>query len=138
MSSLHGIASEPTELSSSVYAPQRKGKRVSNGACNPVRRSLSEAPMAMRWLARAAMQRLAHQPMVRSFSSMMPAAPSEALPVAGFVVPCGRGDKKTKRGKRFKGSFGNSRGKRKKMIQRIKDRVEVPRSTPWPLPFKLI
>ncbi|RWW80116.1 hypothetical protein BHE74_00011564 [Ensete ventricosum] len=94
--------------------------------------------MAMRWLTRAAMQRLAHQPTVRSFSSMMSAAPSEALPVAGFVVPCGRGDKKTKRGKRFKGSFGNARGKRKKMIQRIKDRVEVPRSTPWPLPFKLI
>jgi len=24
------------------------------------------------------------------------------------------------------------------MIQRIKDKLEVPRSTPWPLPFKLI
>ncbi|KAK9690992.1 hypothetical protein RND81_09G169500 [Saponaria officinalis] len=51
---------------------------------------------------------------------------------------CGRGDKRTKRGKRFKGSFGNSRPKKKEMIQRIKDKVEVPRSTPWPLPFKLI
>ncbi|PIA30713.1 hypothetical protein AQUCO_05400072v1 [Aquilegia coerulea] len=53
-------------------------------------------------------------------------------------VVCGRGDKKTKRGKRFKGSYGNSRPKREKMIERIKDKIEVPRSTPWPLPFKLI
>lgn len=54
------------------------------------------------------------------------------------AVTCGRGDKKTKRGKRFKGSYGNARPKREKKIERIKDRVEVPRSTPWPLPFKLI
>ncbi|XP_058098752.1 small ribosomal subunit protein bTHXm [Magnolia sinica] len=51
---------------------------------------------------------------------------------------CGRGDKKTKRGKHFKGSYGNARPKREKKIERIKDKVEVPRSTPWPLPFKLI
>uniref|UniRef100_A0A2N9GWG8 30S ribosomal protein S31, mitochondrial n=1 Tax=Fagus sylvatica TaxID=28930 RepID=A0A2N9GWG8_FAGSY len=58
----------------------------------------------------------------------------------GGVVPivCGRGDKKTKKGKRFKGSYGNARPKKEKKIERIKDRVEVPRSTPWPLPFKLI
>ncbi|EEF49504.1 30S ribosomal protein S31, mitochondrial [Ricinus communis] len=53
-------------------------------------------------------------------------------------VVCGRGDKRTKKGKRFKGSYGNSRPKKEKMIERIKDKVEVPRSTPWPLPFKLI
>ncbi|WOK92903.1 30S ribosomal protein S31, mitochondrial-like [Canna indica] len=100
-----------------------------------------EAQMAMMWLARTTMQRLAqqHQPVARSFSSMWSAVSSDTpAAAAGFVVPCGRGDKKTKRGKRFKGSFGNARAKRKKMIQRIKDRVEVPRSTPWPLPFKLI
>ncbi|XXG74923.1 hypothetical protein AAC387_Pa07g3533 [Persea americana] len=57
---------------------------------------------------------------------------------ASLPALCGRGDKKTKRGKRFKGSYGNSRPKREKKIERIKDRVEVPRSTPWPLPFKLI
>jgi 30S ribosomal protein S31 len=51
---------------------------------------------------------------------------------------CGRGDKKTKRGKRFKGTYGNARPKKEKKIERIKDKVEVPRSTPWPLPFKLI
>jgi 30S ribosomal protein S31 len=61
-----------------------------------------------------------------------------ALLAEAEAVTCGRGDKKTKRGKRFKGSFGNSRPKREKKIERIKDRVEVPRSTPWPLPFKLI
>ncbi|KMT00325.1 hypothetical protein BVRB_9g216390 [Beta vulgaris subsp. vulgaris] len=54
------------------------------------------------------------------------------------AIVCGRGDKRTKRGKRFKGSYGNSRPKKKDMIQRIKDKVEVPSSTPWPLPFKLI
>ncbi|ERN16329.1 hypothetical protein AMTRI_Chr09g40280 [Amborella trichopoda] len=79
--------------------------------------------MARRWCGTvvAATQRM---------SSM---STSGALPVV-----CGRGDKKTKRGKRFKGSYGNARPKRKEMIERIKDKVEVPRSTPWPLPFKLI
>ncbi|KAI9128189.1 hypothetical protein K1719_001182 [Acacia pycnantha] len=54
-----------------------------------------------------------------------PAAPSCAGSIP-LPVLCGRGDKKTKRGKRFKGSFGNSRPKREKMIERIKDKVEVP------------
>ncbi|XP_031285126.1 30S ribosomal protein S31, mitochondrial-like [Pistacia vera] len=58
--------------------------------------------------------------------------------LAAAPIVCGRGDKKTKRGKRFKGSFGKSRPKKEKMIERLKDKVEVPRSTPWPLPFKLI
>ncbi|EOX97854.1 hypothetical protein QUC31_015475 [Theobroma cacao] len=57
---------------------------------------------------------------------------------AGAPILCGRGDKKTRKGKRFKGSYGNARPKKEKMIERIKDKVEVPRSTPWPLPFKLI
>ncbi|KAF7073792.1 hypothetical protein CFC21_078734 [Triticum aestivum] len=81
--------------------------------------------MALRMAAAAFVRRLA------------PARPP-ALLAEGEAVTCGRGDKKTKRGKRFKGSYGNSRPKREKKIERIKDRVEVPRSTPWPLPFKLI
>ncbi|XP_060168507.1 small ribosomal subunit protein bTHXm [Lycium barbarum] len=56
----------------------------------------------------------------------------------GGPILCGRGDKRTKKGKRFKDSYGNSRPKKEKKIERIKDKVEVPRSTPWPLPFKLI
>ncbi|KAF3435793.1 hypothetical protein FNV43_RR22885 [Rhamnella rubrinervis] len=76
-------------------------------------------------------------------SSSSPAAAAVAtvpISMAGMQVPVlfGRGDKKTKKGKRFKGSFGNARPKKEKKIQRIKDKVEVPRSTPWPLPFKLI
>ncbi|XP_013743518.1 30S ribosomal protein S31, mitochondrial-like [Brassica napus] len=67
----------------------------------------------------------------RYSSSLTPAA-------AAAMEVCGRGDSKTKKGKRFKGSYGNSRGKKQKMIERIKDKLEVPRSTPWPLPFKLI
>ncbi|KAL5205366.1 hypothetical protein ABZP36_033575 [Zizania latifolia] len=62
----------------------------------------------------------------------------DCLALLAEAVTCGRGDKRTKRGKRFKGSYGNARPKREKKIERIKDRVEVPRSTPWPLPFKLI
>uniref|UniRef100_A0A6N2LEW2 30S ribosomal protein S31, mitochondrial n=1 Tax=Salix viminalis TaxID=40686 RepID=A0A6N2LEW2_SALVM len=42
-------------------------------------------------------------------------------------ILCGRGDKKTKRGKRFKGTYGNARPKKEKKIERIKDKVEVPR-----------
>ncbi|CAN6906742.1 unnamed protein product [Brassica oleracea] len=68
---------------------------------------------------------------VKRCSSLSPAA-------AAAMEVCGRGDSKTKKGKRFKGSYGNSRGKKQKMIERIKDKLEVPRSTPWPLPFKLI
>ncbi|KAG2298507.1 hypothetical protein Bca52824_034979 [Brassica carinata] len=63
---------------------------------------------------------------------------SSLSPAAASMEVCGRGDSKTKKGKRFKGSYGNSRGKKQKMIERIKDKLEVPRSTPWPLPFKLI
>ncbi|XP_010416870.1 PREDICTED: 30S ribosomal protein S31, mitochondrial [Camelina sativa] len=69
------------------------------------------------------------------YSSLSPAS---AAPAVSGMDLCGRGDKKTKKGKRFKGSYGNSRGKKQKMIERIKDKLEVPRSTPWPLPFKLI
>ncbi|XP_058192183.1 uncharacterized protein LOC131309585 [Rhododendron vialii] len=60
------------------------------------------------------------------------------LAAAGAPILCGRGDKRTKKGKRFKESHGNSRLKKEKMIERIKDKVDVPRSTPWPFPFKLI
>ncbi|KAJ9704263.1 hypothetical protein PVL29_002701 [Vitis rotundifolia] len=63
---------------------------------------------------------------------------SSSAAAMGVPILCGRGDKKTKKGKRFKGSYGNARPKKEKMIERIKDKVEVPRSTPWPLPFKLI
>ncbi|XP_073005626.1 small ribosomal subunit protein bTHXm [Typha latifolia] len=91
--------------------------------------------MAMRWVARRAMQSF-HRPF-SSFSPVFPAAASSSV-ASAQMVPCGRGDKKTKRGKRFKGSYGNARPKKEKKIERIKDRVEVPRSTPWPLPFKLI
>ncbi|KAL0741495.1 hypothetical protein Bca4012_083008 [Brassica carinata] len=63
---------------------------------------------------------------------------SSLSPAAASMEVCGRGDSKTKKGKRFKGSYGNSRGKKQKMIERIKDKLELPRSTPWPLPFKLI
>ncbi|KAL6601704.1 hypothetical protein ACP70R_044924 [Stipagrostis hirtigluma subsp. patula] len=74
---------------------------------------------------------------------LVPVRPPVPVPAAASAaeaeaVTCGRGDKKTKRGKRFKGSYGNARPKREKKIERIKDRIEVPRSTPWPLPFKLI
>ncbi|PON47964.1 30S ribosomal protein [Parasponia andersonii] len=74
-----------------------------------------------------------------SFYSAAAVAPAPASTGGGGVpILCGRGDKKTKKGKRFKGSYGKSRPKKDKMIERIKDKVEVPRSTPWPLPFKLI
>ncbi|KDP27637.1 hypothetical protein JCGZ_19642 [Jatropha curcas] len=67
-----------------------------------------------------------------------PSSTGTRFGVGAAPILCGRGDKKTKKGKRFKGSYGNARPKKEKKIERIKDRVEVPRSTPWPLPFKLI
>ncbi|CAL1353696.1 unnamed protein product [Linum trigynum] len=80
-----------------------------------------------------------------SFSSLSPSSSSSSssassIPysVLGFPIQCGRGDKKTKKGKIFIGSYGNSRPKKDKKIERIKDKNELPRSTPWPLPFKLI
>ncbi|GLU02820.1 hypothetical protein SLE2022_200550 [Rubroshorea leprosula] len=76
--------------------------------------------------------------MMATATQRPPLIPSSTSAVLGAPILCGRGDKKTKRGKRFKGSYGNARPKKKQMIQRIKDKVEVPRSTPWPLPFKLI
>ncbi|XP_062199727.1 small ribosomal subunit protein bTHXm-like [Phragmites australis] len=87
--------------------------------------------------------RLAAAAFVRRITPARPPVPvpvpvQAAASAGAEAVTCGRGDKKTKRGKRFKGSYGNARPKREKKIERIKDRVEVPRSTPWPLPFKLI
>ncbi|GAB4837833.1 hypothetical protein Ancab_027358 [Ancistrocladus abbreviatus] len=60
-------------------------------------------------------------------SSSLSSSSSSAAQSASELIVCGRGDKKTKRGKRFKGSYGNARPNKKKMIQRIKDKVEVPR-----------
>ncbi|KAK2978291.1 hypothetical protein RJ640_017142 [Escallonia rubra] len=72
-----------------------------------------------------------------AFSSLSSTS-SSSTPSPAAPILCGRGDKRTKKGKRFKGSYGNARPKKEKKQERIKDRVEVPRSTPWPLPFKLI
>ncbi|OMO61276.1 putative 30S ribosomal protein S31, mitochondrial precursor [Corchorus capsularis] len=49
------------------------------------------------------------------------ASPSGAVAM-GAPVLCGRGDKKTKKGKIFKGPYGNARPKKEKMIERIKDK----------------
>ncbi|KAE8645652.1 hypothetical protein Csa_020557 [Cucumis sativus] len=50
---------------------------------------------------------------------------TSSMAVEGLVpILCGRGDKRTKRGKRFKGSYGNARPKKEKKIQRIKDKIE--------------
>ncbi|KAM1242674.1 hypothetical protein FF1_034413 [Malus domestica] len=97
--------------------------------------------MMMQWCGAAARRVLMaeQRALFTTSSSSSPAAAAIAKAnVLGAPMLCGRGDKKTKKGKRFKGSFGNARPKKEKRIERIKDKVEVPRSTPWPLPFKLI
>ncbi|KAI8025379.1 hypothetical protein LOK49_LG02G03764 [Camellia lanceoleosa] len=55
-----------------------------------------------------------------TFSSLS-STPSSALVVQ---ILCGRGNKRTKKGKRFKGSYGNLRPKKEKKVERIKDKVE--------------
>ncbi|CAL5205662.1 unnamed protein product [Lathyrus oleraceus] len=95
---------------------QRREVSMASGAS-----AMQRCTVAARWLIRA------------SVTETPSACSGAAAPIL-----CGRGDKKTKKGKRFKGSYGKSRPKREQMIERMKDKVEVPRSTPWPLPFKLI
>ncbi|XP_052180349.1 30S ribosomal protein S31, mitochondrial [Diospyros lotus] len=95
----------------------------------------------MQWCGAAARRVMIERPpAAAAFSSLSPSTGATISSPAVAVVPvlCGRGDKRTKKGKRFKGSYGNARPKKEKKIERIKDKVEVPRSTPWPLPFKLI
>ncbi|GMI83564.1 hypothetical protein like AT2G21290 [Hibiscus trionum] len=75
---------------------------------------------------------------MKQWPPLAQASPNGVMAAAAAPTLCGRGDKKTKKGKIFKGSYGNARPKKEKKIERIKDKVEVPRSTPWPLPFKLI
>ncbi|GMY26923.1 30S ribosomal protein S31, mitochondrial [Fagus crenata] len=73
----------------------------------------------MQWCGAVARRvMMAHRPASSSLTSSS---------MGGGVVPivCGRGDKKTKKGKRFKGSYGNARPKKEKKIERIKDRVEL-------------
>ncbi|XP_057966109.1 small ribosomal subunit protein bTHXm [Malania oleifera] len=91
----------------------------------------------MQWCGAVARRMMMTERSAVASSLFSPAASSSSSPAAVPIL-CGRGDKRTKKGKRFKGTYGNARPKRKQMIQRIKDKVEVPRSTPWPLPFKLI
>ncbi|XP_019157436.1 PREDICTED: 30S ribosomal protein S31, mitochondrial [Ipomoea nil] len=94
--------------------------------------------MAMvKWCCTAARRTMMATEQRLAFSTLSSSTSSTPAIVEAPVL-CGRGDKKTKKGKRFKGSYGNSRPKKEKKIERIKDKVEVPRSTPWPLPFKLI
>ncbi|KAJ4838096.1 hypothetical protein Tsubulata_022159 [Turnera subulata] len=95
-----------------------------------------EMATVMQWCASVARRSMVAQQRTAMFST----APSSSAAYGAVAAPvlCGRGDRKTKRGKRFAGSYGNARPKKEKKIQRIKDKVEVPRSTPWPLPFKLI
>ncbi|XP_062076903.1 small ribosomal subunit protein bTHXm [Humulus lupulus] len=87
---------------------------------------------------RMVMTEVRRPPFMAPSSMSFSAAAGASAGGIGVPILCGRGDKKTKKGKRFKGSYGNSRPKKEKKIERIKDKVEVPRSTPWPLPFKLI
>ncbi|KAK0583503.1 hypothetical protein LWI29_037601 [Acer saccharum] len=87
----------------------------------------------MQWCGAVARRVLATTP-----RPSLPSPAATSVAASDAPILCGRGDKKTKRGKRFKGSYGNSRPKKEKMQERLKDKVEVPRSTPWPLPFKLI
>ncbi|KAG0484802.1 hypothetical protein HPP92_008881 [Vanilla planifolia] len=83
------------------------------------------AAMAMRLVVRWTMQQLKEQrAMLSSNSTFVPFFLQETAETG--LVTCGRGDKKTKKGKRFKGSYGNSRPKREKKVERIKDRIEVP------------
>ncbi|KAK6805878.1 hypothetical protein RDI58_003663 [Solanum bulbocastanum] len=78
--------------------------------------------MAMtQWCSTAARRLMTVMEQRMSYSSS--AAPSAAM---GGPILCGRGDKRTKKGKRFKDSYGNSRPKKEKKIERIKDKVEVP------------
>ncbi|KAG5624895.1 hypothetical protein H5410_010113 [Solanum commersonii] len=81
--------------------------------------------MAMtQWCSTAAKRLMTVMEQRVSYSSS--AAPSAAM---GGPILCGRGDKRTKKGKRFKDSYGNSRPKKEKKIERIKDKVEVPRGS---------
>lgn len=128
-----------SDFKGSVFRVWRRAKKE---------RKREEKMVVMQWCGAAVRRVVAvtqRRPPLMSFysSAMLSPAPAPA-PVSacgrgiGEAVVCGRGDKKTKRGKRFKGSYGNARPKKEKKIERIKDKVEVPRSTPWPLPFKLI
>ncbi|RYQ86096.1 hypothetical protein Ahy_B10g105761 [Arachis hypogaea] len=78
-------------------------------------------------MASSAMQRCGIAATARWLMASSTASGGVALPTV-----CGRGDKKTKKGKRFKGSYGNARPKKEKMIERIKDKVEVPRLASYP------
>lgn len=45
---------------------------------------------------------------------------------SGMPSLCGRGDKKTKKGKRFKGTFGNCRPKRGTEVRRLRKKWDIP------------
>lgn len=71
-----------------------------------------------------------------STPSPLPLQSSSSIAEVSQAVPflCGRGDKKTKKGKRFRHRFGNPRPNREHQIRRIRERWEQPPGTPWPVP----
>lgn len=54
-------------------------------------------------------------------------------PIRDSALWCGRGDKKTKRGKRFKGSFGNARPTKGAVARRLRQRWQIPPGEPLPV-----
>ncbi|KAH9302966.1 hypothetical protein KI387_014549, partial [Taxus chinensis] len=85
----------------------------------------------MAWMHRQSVSKLIRSwPAIcgRNLSSVREFVDPPPMPVAMAMVDlcapvlCGRGDKKTKKGKRFKGTFGNSRPKKDKQIARIKEK----------------
>ncbi|KAJ7967248.1 30S ribosomal protein S31 [Quillaja saponaria] len=62
----------------------------------------------------------------RVLMSERPSLTAASTSTGAVPILCGRGDKRTKKGKRFKGSYGNARPEKEKKIERIKDKVEVP------------
>uniref|UniRef100_A0A7N0URI4 30S ribosomal protein S31, chloroplastic n=1 Tax=Kalanchoe fedtschenkoi TaxID=63787 RepID=A0A7N0URI4_KALFE len=73
-------------------------------------------------------------PLSSGGASFLPIRPAATAPVVPLVY-CGRGDKKTAKGKRFNHSFGNARPRSKKH-GRGPPRVPVPGAAPKKDPFE--
>ncbi|XP_073312522.1 small ribosomal subunit protein bTHXm-like [Primulina huaijiensis] len=101
-------------------------KNKSTDQINPPRRK-----SVIGWCIAAARRTTAAVEHQAAFSSL-------ETSTTGVPILCRRRNKKTEKRERFKGSYGNSRPKKEKKIERIKHKIEVPSSTPRPLPFKSI
>ncbi|XP_024539737.1 uncharacterized protein LOC112349481 [Selaginella moellendorffii] len=75
-----------------------------------------------------------------NFEQRLPGVVRDLVPLdeeGGGILECGRGDRRTKRGKISRGSFGKCRRNTKNALRRLREKWELPKGAPLPAPHEI-